>query len=82
MNEPCFVTTIDNPYDYFTQFDEWYAFDTQMGYNTCAYVARIANTYSDMSENDYIQALNDAVNEILRLNITGKYRKAIKKNNK
>ena len=74
-----FVTTLDNPYDFFTQFDEWYAFDTQMGYNTCAYVARIAKTYSDMSQKDYDQALEDAISEILRLNITGNYRRCVKK---
>lgn len=74
-----FVTTLDNPFDYFTQFDDWYAFDTQKGYNTCAYVARIAKTSSEMSDNDYKTAVNDAVDEILRLNLTGNYRKVIEK---
>ena len=70
-----FVTTLDNPYDYFTQFDEWYAFDTEKGYNTCAYLARIAKTSKEMSEADYEQAVNNAVDEIVRLNITGNYKK-------
>ena len=70
-----FVTTLDNPFDFFTQFDDWFAFDTQKGYNTCSYVARIANTSSEMSESDYETAVNDAVDEILRLNITGNYKK-------
>ena len=70
-----FVTTLDNPYDYFTQFDEWYAFDTEKGYNTCAYIARIANTSKEMSDADYELAVNDAVDEIVRLNITGNYKK-------
>lgn len=74
-----FVTTLDNPYDYFTQFDEWYAFDTQKGYNTCAYVARIAKTSSEMSEKDYENALNDAVDEILDFNLTGNYVKTVEK---
>lgn len=70
-----FVTTLDNPYDYFTQFDEWYAFDTEKGYNTCAYLARIAKTSKEMSDADYEQAVNDAVDEIVRLNLTGNYKK-------
>ena len=74
-----FVTTLDNPYDYFDQFDEWYAFDTQKGYNTCSYVARIAMTSPEMSDKDNEQAINDAVDEILRLNITGNYRKVVQK---
>lgn len=77
-----FVTTLDNPFDYFTQFDEWFAFDTQKGYNTCSYIARIAKTSSEMSEKDYEEAVNDAVDEILRLNITGNYKKVIEKKNK
>lgn len=72
-----FVTTMDNPYDYFTQFDDWYAFDTQKGYNTCAYMARIAMASNEMSERDYIEAVNDAVEEILRLNVLGIYKKVV-----
>lgn len=67
------VTTLDNPYNFFTQFDEWYAFDTQMGYNTCSYVDRIAKTSNSMSEYDRKKAINDAVDEILRFNLTGNY---------
>ena len=74
-----FVTTLDNPFDYFTQFDDWYAYDTQMGYNTCSYVARIAKTTSAMSERDEILATNQAVDEILRLNLTGNYKKVVEK---
>lgn len=70
---PTFVTTLDNPFNYFTQFDEWYAFDTQMGYNTCSYVDRIAKTSNEMSDYDKMKAINDAVDEILRLNLLGIY---------
>ena len=73
-----FVTTMDNPYDYWTQFDEWYAFDTAKGYNTCSYLARVSYASTDMSDYEYERAVNDAVDEILRLNITGNYVKTIK----
>ena len=68
-----FVTTLDNPYNYFTQFDDWYAFDTQMGYNTCAYVDRIAKTSRGMSFEEMKRAINDAVDEIVKMNVTGNY---------
>lgn len=77
-----FVTTLDNPYDYFTEFDEWFAFDTSHGYdvigqpyNTLNYVARIAKTNPGMTDEEYGMAVNDAVDEICRLNLTGNYRK-------
>lgn len=79
MVSASFITTLDNPYDYFTQFDEWYAFDTSHGYNTCAYVARIAKTSSEMSDSDYEKAVNDAVDEIWRMNLTGNYKKVYEK---
>lgn len=77
-----FLTTLDNPYDYFTQFDEWYAFDIEKGYNTCNYLARIALTSTEMSDKDYEKAVEDAVDEIVRLNITGNYKKIVDKNSK
>lgn len=77
-----FVTTLDNPFDFFTQNEEWTKFDEDHGYYTCNYLARIANTSTEMSERDYEQALNDAVDEVLRLNITGNYVKAVDKREK
>ena len=35
------LTTIDNPYDPFSQFDDWLAFDEGKGYFTCEYLARM-----------------------------------------
>ena len=73
------VTTMDNPWDFFTHFDEWYAFDKAMGYNTPEYVARIAMCSTDMSQAEYEDAVEAAVDDICRLNITGNYRKVVKK---
>lgn len=75
------LTTEDNPYDPFTQFDEWYAFDVQKGYNTCAYLARIAFTSDELSDTDYDIALDHAIDEILFYNLTGNY-KTVTKNQK
>ena len=60
------LTTKDNPYDPFTQFDEWYQFDTSNGYNTCGYIARIAKTSDELSEEDYNIEIERAIDEILR----------------
>ncbi len=42
----CMLTTVDNPYDPFDQFDEWFNYDMDLGYNSSAYLARIAFTLS------------------------------------
>ena len=62
------VTTTDNPYDPFTQFDQWYAFDTIQGYNTCSYLARIAKTSPELSPMDQAIAVEEAVDEIVDMN--------------
>lgn len=69
------ITTVDNPFDPFTQFDEWYAFDTQKGYHTCSYLARITKTSDELSEQDEAVAIEDAIDEIVKLDILGIYMK-------
>ena len=72
------LTTTDNPYDPFTQFRDWYAFDTQMGYNTCAYLDRIAKTSNGVSDEVNENFLEQAIDEIVGYNLNGKYKKVVK----
>ncbi len=67
------LTTLDNPYNPFTQFDEWYAFDVEKGYYTCNYLARVAKTSDYLSEEDEALAIEQAIDEIVLLNVTGLY---------
>ena len=73
------LTTSDNPYDPFTQFDEWYQFDTSNGYNTCGYIARIAKTSDELSEEDYNIEIERAIEEILRYEPLNTYTKVKQK---
>lgn len=72
------LTTIDNPYDPFTQFDEWNAYDQEMGYYSCAYLARIAKSSDDLSESAQAQIVEDAIDEICKNDVIGIYRKVTK----
>lgn len=69
------LTTTDNPYDPFTQWDEWYGFDTAQGYNTCALLDRVANTSDELSDEDNDLAIQTAIEEIVELNASGVHRK-------
>ena len=80
MDEIYALTTTDNPYDPFTQFDKWFAFDEQHGYHTCGYLARIAKDSSDLSPSDQTFAVNQAIDEILKYNLTGNYKKVKRQN--
>ena len=72
------LTTIDNPYDPIDQFDDWYAFDLQKGYNSCEYVGMFALTSPELSALDQAQAVEAAVDEIVKYNLLGIYKKVVK----
>jgi hypothetical protein len=75
------LTTIDNPYNPFTDFDEWYSYDERQGYSTLSYLARIVRSSNDLSEVDQIIEGNRAIDEIVKLNISGIYTKVIQESN-
>ena len=65
------LTTVDNPYDPFTQFDEWNNYDMMLGYHTCSYLARIAKISDEMSEADQTSVIQNAIDSILEENVSG-----------
>lgn len=69
------LTTVDNPYDPFDDYDSWYAWDSRYGYHTPEFLGRIANVSVETSETDQAQAIEDAIDEIIKENVTGMYRK-------
>ncbi len=74
------LTTTDNPYDPFDDFSNWYMFDVEKGYNTCAYLSRIAKTSESLSEKENNEEIERAIDEIIKynpLNIYVKVKKSI-----
>lgn len=74
-NTECRLTTVDNPYDVFTQFDQWFLYDVEKGYNTCGYLDRIANIPQDASDEEYARRIEEAIDEIIKYDTTNLYRK-------
>lgn len=69
------LTTVDNPCNPFTEFNEWMAFDIAHGYHTLSILARIVNTSDDLSEADQLLAIQQAIEEIVKENVSGMFRK-------
>lgn len=67
---PCMLTTIDNPFNPFTQWDSWLRFDIDNGYYTNEYLARIADTDVVMSDSQTDSAVREAMIEIVENNPT------------
>ena len=56
-NKRVMLTTIDNPFNPFENFTDWFMFDIEKGYNTCSKLARIATISDQLS--DYESFLED-----------------------
>lgn len=75
MDNECMLTTFDNPYDPFEQFSSWYMFDVEKGYNTCSRLARIAKISEQFSEKENNEAIDQAMDEIIKYDFMNIYRK-------
>lgn len=71
----CAITTKDNPYDPFTQFREWYNFDIDKGYYSCAYLDRIAHTSEQLSDEENARETERAIDEIIKYDFCNIYKK-------
>lgn len=71
----CMLTTIDNPFNPFTQYEEWLSFDESKGYYTNGYLARIAAVSDEMPEELYSDEIDAAMDEICQMPLGGIYKK-------
>lgn len=75
VSSECTLTTFDNPYNPFEQFTEWFLFDVEKGYNTCSYLARIAQFSDDMTQKEIDEENERAIDEILKYDFMNIYKK-------
>lgn len=64
MTENVWVTTSDNPYDYFTEYEKWYDFDESHRYSTSGLVARLANTNNELTDDQMNYDIENAITDI------------------
>lgn len=74
------LTTKDNPFNPFTQYDSWLMFDLEKGYQTCERLAKIVQLEDDMTSIEEQNAMNRAIDEIIANDPTGIYIRATKNN--
>lgn len=60
-----FLTTFDNSFDPFKEFDRWWKEDLLLGHDCCGLLARESNTSDiasdEVNEKDIVQAMKDIV---------------------
>lgn len=67
------LTTLDNPFNPFTHWKEWWAFDHWHGYNCSELLGRIASTSHDLSDEENEETIDEAIREIVREDVTNTY---------
>lgn len=81
MSNEFALTTFDNPFDPFEQFNSWFAFDIEKGYYTCSSLARLTNLTDDMSEVERNKEIERAIDELIKYDFLGNYKKVKRKDN-
>ena len=59
------LTTVDNPYDRNENFEMWFLWDVNHGYNTVDLEIQQANLTYDMTEDEENEAIDNAINKIM-----------------
>lgn len=67
------LSTVDNPFNPFEDFIQWYLYDIEKGYNSCGRLARVANLTDDLSEIEEDKVIEKAIDDIIKYDITDKY---------
>lgn len=79
MNDEFMLTTVDNPFNPFEQFTQWFLFDTEKGYNSSSYLDRIAKTSDQLSDEENSREIERAIDEIIKYDFMNIYKK-VKRN--
>lgn len=69
------LTTFDNPYDPFKEFDSWLLYDSEKGYNSCGYLGRIARTSDSLTDEENEEEIERAIDEIIKYDFLNIYKK-------
>lgn len=69
------LTTVDNPFDKFEDYDNWLLYDIEKGYGTNELLARIMKDTKSYTDKEFNEALSDVIDEIIKNDFTGMYKK-------
>jgi hypothetical protein len=74
----CRLTTVDNPYDPFKEFDSWFLYDVEKGYNSSALLDRVADTSPELTDDETNEIIEQAIDRIIKYDFMNIYKKVKK----
>ena len=75
MSRKVNITTIDNPFDPFDEFDSWFGFDVEKGYYTSSKLARLTNLTEEMTEKEELDEIERAIDRLIEIDPLDIYKK-------
>ena len=78
MIKQCLISTVDNPFDPFEDFESWLTFDIEKGYYSCNKLMRVAQVSDEMSETEKETEIERAIDSIIKNDFTDTYIKVVK----
>ena len=70
MENEVMLSTVDNPFNPFNDFDSWWLFDKEKGYDSCERLARLLNVTEDMSSIEQEKERIRAIDRLIELDFT------------
>lgn len=74
----CALTTVDNPYDYFKNPDEWQAYENITGCRAQKMMGRFAFTSDSLSYEQNAKEVERAIDDILKYDYVGEFKKVVR----
>lgn len=72
------ITTIDNPFNPFVDFDNWFLFDVEKHYYTLSKLARLSNVTDSMSSKEEAKEVERAIERLIEIDPLDLYVKVYK----
>lgn len=73
METEIMLTTVDNPFNPFDNFDSWLLFDKEKGYDSCERLARLLQITDDMSQVEIERERIRAIDRLIELDFTNTF---------
>lgn len=81
VNKHYLITTIDNPYSPFDEFDDWWRYDRIHNYGTIEKLSRLSPNSDLFTDEENADETDKAVDRLMAIDILGIYKKAFKNDN-
>ena len=79
MKDEYMLTTVDNPYSPFDQFNLWFMFDVEKGYYTCSKLARVCKDTEEMSDKEIEIEIDKAIDAMIEFDFLNIYKRVSRK---